>query len=52
MEPYKLDLDDLNVTSFAPADGEASFLLVVGPMHCTGCDSGCGIMSGDTSMYC
>ena len=52
MEHYKLDLENLDVTTFSPGDAEVAFLIANGPMQCTGCDSGCGIMSGDTSTYC
>jgi len=53
MELHKLDLNDLDVTSFAPGEGEISFLITVGnQLNCTGCDSGCGIMGSDTYAYC
>jgi hypothetical protein len=45
VDPLKLQLDDLEVTTFAPApeDGPSFLLTNNNQLACTGCDSGCGI---------
>jgi hypothetical protein len=48
--PIRLDLDDLQVTSYS-TQGDASISPIDdGGFCCTGCDSGCGI--NPTAGYC
>jgi hypothetical protein len=51
INPIRLDIDDLQVTSYATnSDRIISPATDDGGLCCTGCDSGCGI--NPTASYC